>query len=82
MSKDPRSEQPAESASSDASGVIQSVSREARKFPPSAGFKAHALLSDSAEYERQAEESEKRHRRNRYRLLDTGADERGVRSHG
>ena len=44
MSKDPRSEQPAASTSSDASGVIKSVSREARKFPPPAGFKAHALL--------------------------------------
>jgi acetyl-CoA synthetase len=52
MSKDPRSEQPAASASSEASGVIKSVSREARKFPPPAGFKAHALLSDAAEYER------------------------------
>jgi len=52
MSKDPRSEQSAASTSSDASGVIKSVSREARKFPPSAGFKAKALLSDAAEYER------------------------------
>ena len=57
MSKDPRSEQPAASTSSDASGVIQSVSREARKFPPPAAFKARALLSDAAEYERLYERS-------------------------
>jgi acetyl-CoA synthetase len=37
--------------SADASGVIQSVSREGRKFPPSPEFKARAALSDAADYE-------------------------------
>jgi acetyl-CoA synthetase len=36
----------------DASGVIQSVSREARKFPPSAEFTKRAALNDAADYER------------------------------
>jgi acetyl-CoA synthetase len=35
----------------DGSGVIHSVSREARRFPPPAAFKARALI-DEAEYER------------------------------
>jgi len=34
-------------------GVIQSVSREARRFPPPASFTARALIRDAAEYERQ-----------------------------
>jgi acetyl-CoA synthetase len=38
---------------SDASGVIQSVSREARRFPPPAAFTARALIKDAADYERQ-----------------------------
>jgi acetyl-CoA synthetase len=37
---------------SDTSGVIQSVSREARKFPPPPAFSKRALLSDAADYER------------------------------
>ncbi|HXU05099.1 MAG TPA: acetate--CoA ligase [Polyangia bacterium] len=36
-----------------ASGTIQSVSREARMFPPSADFKARALINDAAAYEKQ-----------------------------
>jgi acetyl-CoA synthetase len=51
MSKDPGSEQPAASTS-DTSGVIHSVSRESRKFPPPPAIKARALLSDPAEFER------------------------------
>src|SRR6266700_2592757 len=51
MSKDSRPEQSAASAS-DASGVIQSISRESRKFPPSPAVKARALLSDQAEFDR------------------------------
>jgi acetyl-CoA synthetase len=51
MSKDPRPDQLAASTS-ESSGVIQSVSREARKFPPPPATKARALLSDPAEYER------------------------------
>jgi len=35
-----------------ASGTIQSVSREARLFPPSAEFKSRALIKDSAAYEK------------------------------
>jgi acetyl-CoA synthetase len=34
-------------------GVIQSVSREKRLFPPAATFTARALIHDAAEYERQ-----------------------------
>ncbi|HVZ74422.1 MAG TPA: acetate--CoA ligase [Polyangia bacterium] len=37
----------------DASGVIQSVSRESRRFPPPATFAKRALISDAAEYERE-----------------------------
>jgi acetyl-CoA synthetase len=33
-------------------GVIQSVSREARQFPPPADFAARALINDAAAYER------------------------------
>ncbi|HVR60866.1 MAG TPA: acetate--CoA ligase [Polyangia bacterium] len=36
----------------DATGVIQSVSREARRFPPPASFTARALIKDQATYER------------------------------
>jgi acetyl-CoA synthetase len=36
----------------DATGVIKSVSREARRFPPPAGFAAHALINDEAAYAR------------------------------
>ena len=35
-----------------ASGTIQSVSREARLFPPSADFAARALINDAAAYEK------------------------------
>ena len=35
-----------------ASGTIQSVSREARLFPPSAEFAARALINDAAAYEK------------------------------
>jgi acetyl-CoA synthetase len=38
--------------SNDASGVIQSVSREARLFPPPASFTAQAAIKDAAAYER------------------------------
>jgi acetyl-CoA synthetase len=34
-------------------GVIKSVSRETRRFPPSADFASRAVLRDAAEYERQ-----------------------------
>jgi acetyl-CoA synthetase len=36
----------------DGTGVIKSVSREARRFPPAAGFKAQALINDAEAYER------------------------------
>ncbi len=36
----------------DATGVIKSVSREGRKFPPSPEFTKRALLNDAADYER------------------------------
>ena len=36
----------------DASGVIKSVSREARRFPPSAAFTARAAVKDEAAWER------------------------------
>ncbi len=36
----------------DASGVIQSVSREGRRFPPSKEFAQRALIKDSAAYEK------------------------------
>ena len=52
MSNDPRPEQPAATASPDSTGTIQSISREARKFPPPPGFSAGSLLSDPAEYDR------------------------------
>jgi acetyl-CoA synthetase len=41
-----------EQSGHEASGVIQSVSREGRRFPPSADFTARARLRDSAEYQR------------------------------
>src|SRR5262245_2359504 len=34
------------------SGTIQSVSREARSFPPSAAFAKSALINDAAAYEK------------------------------
>jgi acetyl-CoA synthetase len=37
---------------SDATGVIHSVSREARRFPPPPAFAKHALLNDAAAYEK------------------------------
>src|SRR5436309_691255 len=37
---------------SDASGVIKSVSREGRLFPPPPAFTAGALINDAAAYER------------------------------
>jgi acetyl-CoA synthetase len=43
--------QPANPGSKDASGVIQSVSRESRLFPPPSDFKARARTTDAAEYE-------------------------------
>ena len=36
----------------DGTGVIQSMSREARRFPPPAEFTRRALLNDPEEYER------------------------------
>ena len=42
-----------EGQGTDATGVIQSVSREARRFPPPATFTARALIKDQATYERQ-----------------------------
>jgi acetyl-CoA synthetase len=36
----------------DASGVIQSVSRESRRFPPAKEFVARALIKDAAAYEK------------------------------
>ncbi|HSS38413.1 MAG TPA: acetate--CoA ligase [Polyangia bacterium] len=41
-----------EQSGNEASGVIKSVSREARQFPPPAGFTAKARLRDAAEYQR------------------------------
>jgi acetyl-CoA synthetase len=41
-----------EQSGNEASGVIQSVSREARRFPPSAEFTAKARLRDPAEYQK------------------------------
>ncbi|HXJ20380.1 MAG TPA: acetate--CoA ligase [Polyangia bacterium] len=41
-----------EQSGNEASGVIQSVSREARRFPPPADFTAQARLRDPAEYQR------------------------------
>ena len=35
-----------------ATGTIQSVSREARLFPPSKEFTARALINDAAAYEK------------------------------
>jgi len=35
-----------------ASGTIQSVSREARSFPPPANFAARTLINDAAAYEK------------------------------
>src|SRR4051812_39919644 len=37
---------------SDATGVIHSVSREARRFPPQPGFTARALIKDQAAYDK------------------------------
>jgi acetyl-CoA synthetase len=47
----------AASAASRASGTIQSVSREARLFPPPPSFTKRALISDAAEYERMYQRS-------------------------
>ena len=44
---------PTNETKGDASGVIKSVSRESRLFPPPAKFVAGALIKDAAEYERQ-----------------------------
>jgi acetyl-CoA synthetase len=52
MSKDPAPGSAAPPSASDGSGVIQSVSRESRRFPPPADFAARARISDAAEYER------------------------------
>jgi acetyl-CoA synthetase len=41
-----------EQSANEASGVIKSVSREARQFPPPAEFTAKARLRDAAEYQR------------------------------
>jgi acetyl-CoA synthetase len=41
-----------EQSKTDASGVIQSVSRESRRFPPPAGFTRNALLNDAEAFER------------------------------
>jgi acetyl-CoA synthetase len=46
-----KSEQQAASDAADAKGTIQSVSREARRFPPPVDFKARARLDDAAAYE-------------------------------
>ena len=40
------------SSDANASGTIQSVSREARKFPPPADFASRALIGDAAAYEK------------------------------
>src|SRR5258708_38709175 len=41
----------------DTSGVIQSISREARQFPPPPSFTARALIKDQATYDRQYKRS-------------------------
>jgi acetyl-CoA synthetase len=41
-----------EQSKTDASGVIKSVSRESRRFPPPADFTRRALLNDAEAYER------------------------------
>ncbi len=41
-----------EQSGNEASGVIKSVSRETRQFPPPAGFTAKARLRDAGEYQR------------------------------
>ena len=51
MAKD-KSKQQAASDAADAKGTIQSVSREARRFPPPADFAARALFGDAAAYEK------------------------------
>ena len=51
MAKD-KSKQQAASDAADAKGTIQSVSREARRFPPPADFAARALIGDAAAYEK------------------------------
>ncbi|HZL18801.1 MAG TPA: acetate--CoA ligase [Polyangia bacterium] len=47
-----KTKQRAASDAADAKGTIQSVSREARRFPPPADFKARALVNDAAAYEK------------------------------
>ena len=39
-----------EGSKNEASGVIKSVSREGRRFPPPKGFAQRALIKDSAAY--------------------------------
>jgi acetyl-CoA synthetase len=41
-----------EKKTSDATGVIKSVSRETRRFPPPASFTARAAIKDQADYDR------------------------------
>jgi acetyl-CoA synthetase len=57
MTKDPAPGQAAPPSASDGSGVIQSVSREARLFPPPADFAARARISDAAAYEKMYQRS-------------------------
>ncbi|HET6282843.1 MAG TPA: acetate--CoA ligase [Polyangia bacterium] len=42
----------ASGASGEGTGVIQSISRESRRFPPPPAFTARALINDQAEYDR------------------------------
>ena len=51
MAKD-KSQQQVASDAADAEGTIQSISREARRFPPPAAFVARARLNDAAAYEK------------------------------
>jgi acetyl-CoA synthetase len=47
-----KTKQQAASDAADAKGTIQSMSREARRFPPPADFKARARINDAAAYEK------------------------------
>src|SRR6185369_13200582 len=52
-----KNDPPAAAAPAEGTGVIQSVSREARRFPPPPEFQARALISSQAEYDRLYERS-------------------------
>jgi acetyl-CoA synthetase len=47
-----KTKQQAASDAADAKGTIQSMSREARRFPPPGDFKARARINDAAAYEK------------------------------